>query len=110
MKKLDEIARLRPLGVHFDYYMMDAFWFAPNGGYRAWRKPNWPNGPDRWIAECRANGILPGLWFGTNELVKIEAAPEWRDSLTAKGGAMSFSDGGFGLHEDHAVLVRPRNP
>jgi hypothetical protein len=95
MKELDEIVRLRKLGVHFDYFMMDAFWFAPDGGYRAWRKPNWANGPDRWIAECRANGILPGLWFGTNALVKIDAAPEWRDSLTANGGAMSFYEGGF---------------
>ena len=95
MKELGEIVRLGKLGVHFDYFMMDAFWFAPDGGYRAWRKPNWPNGPDRWILECRANGILPGLWFGTNELVKIDAAPEWRDSLTAKGGSMSFFEGGF---------------
>jgi len=95
MKELDQIIRLRKLGVHFDYYMMDAFWFAPDGGYRTWRTPNWPNGPDRWIAECRANGILPGLWFGTNELVKIEAAPQWRDSLTAKGESMSFYEGGF---------------
>jgi len=47
MKELDEIVRLRKLGVHFDYYMMDAFWFAPDGGYRTWRTPNWPNGPDR---------------------------------------------------------------
>jgi hypothetical protein len=95
MKELEQIVRLRKLGVHFDYYMMDAFWFAPDGGYRTWRTPNWPNGPDRWIAECRANGILPGLWFGTNELVKIDAAPQWRDSLTAKGGSMSFYEGGF---------------
>jgi len=95
MKELDEIVRLNKVGVHFDYYMMDAFWFAPDGGYRIWRKPNWPNGPERWIAECRANGILPGLWFGTNALVKIDAAPEWRDSLTAKGGSMSFYEGGF---------------
>jgi hypothetical protein len=95
MKQLDEIIRLRSLGVHFDYYMMDAFWFAPDGGYRAWRKPNWPNGPDAWIAKCRANGLLPGMWFGTNELVKIDAAPQWKDSLTAKGGSMSFYEGGF---------------
>src|SRR5882724_2666718 len=39
MRELDEIARLRSFGVHFDYYMMDAFWFAPDGGYRTWRKP-----------------------------------------------------------------------
>jgi hypothetical protein len=95
MEELDQIIRLRKLGVHFDYYMMDAFWFAPDGGYRTWRTPNWPNGPDRWIAECRANRILPGLWFGTNELVKIDVAPQWRDSLTAKGGSMSFYEGGF---------------
>ena len=95
MKELDEIIRLRSLGVHFDYYMMDAFWFAPEGGYRTWRKPNWPDGPDAWIAKCRANGLLPGMWFGTNELVKIDAAPQWKDSLTARGGSMSFYEGGF---------------
>jgi hypothetical protein len=95
MKELDEIVRLRKLGVRFDYYMMDAFWFAPEGGYRTWRKPNWPNGPDAWVAKCKENGLLPGMWFGTNELVKIDAAPQWRDSLTAKGGTMSFYEGGF---------------
>jgi hypothetical protein len=95
MKELDEILRLRRFGVHFDYYMMDAFWFAPDGGYRTWRKPNWPDGPDAWIKKCRDNGILPGLWFGTNELVKINAIPEWQSSLTANKGAMSFFEGGF---------------
>jgi hypothetical protein len=95
MKELGEIVRLRKLGVHFDYYMMDAFWFAKDGAYRAWRTPNWPNGPERWIAECKANGLLPGLWFSTNTLVKIDAAPPWRDSLNAKGGSMSFYEGGF---------------
>jgi hypothetical protein len=95
MKELGEIIRLHKLGVHFDYYMMDAFWFAKDGAYRTWRTPNWPNGPDRWIAQCKANGLLPGLWFSTNTLVKIDAAPQWRDSLNAKGGSMSFYEGGF---------------
>ncbi len=95
MKELDEILRLRRFGVRFDYYMMDAFWFDPDGGYRTWRKPNWPNGPDAWIKRCRDNGILPGLWFGTNALVKINPAPAWQDSLTEKKGSMSFSEGGF---------------
>jgi hypothetical protein len=95
MKELGEIIRLRKLGVHFDYYMMDAFWFAKDGAYRTWRTPNWPNGADRWIAQCTANGLLPGLWFSTNTLVKIDAAPQWRDSLNAKGGSMSFYEGGF---------------
>ena len=95
MKELGEIIRLRNLGVHFDYYMMDAFWFAKDGAYRTWRTPHWPKGPDLWIAECKANGLLPGLWFSTNTLVKIDAAPQWRDSLNAKGGSMSFYEGGF---------------
>ncbi|MGA8538186.1 MAG: hypothetical protein WB566_01730 [Terriglobales bacterium] len=95
MKELDEILRLRRFGVRVDYYMMDAFWFAPDGGYRAWRKPNWPNGPDAWIKRCRDNGILPGLWFGTNALVKIDAIPEWQSSLTPNKGEVSFFEGGF---------------
>jgi hypothetical protein len=95
MKELDEILRLRRLGVRIDYYTIDAFWFDPDGGYRTWRKPNWPNGPDEWIHRCRENGILPGLWFSTNTLVKINAAPAWRDSLNENKGAMSFSEGGF---------------
>src|ERR1700704_5623620 len=95
MKELEEIVRLKKNGVHFDYYMMDAFWFDPEGGYRKWRKPNWPNGPEDWIAACQKNGLKPGLWFSTNTLVKINAASPWKDSLDSKGGSMSFSDRGF---------------
>ena len=95
MRELDELLRLKKGGVRFDYYMMDAFWFEPDGGYRTWRKANWPNGPDAWINKCRANGVLPGMWFSTNTLVKIQAAPAWKDSLNKDGGAMSFSEGGF---------------
>lgn len=95
MRELAQIVRLKQFGVHFDYYMMDAFWFDPDGAYRTWRKPNWPNGPDRWIDECRRNGILPGLWFSTNTLVKINAAPQWQDSLNKNKGSMSLYEGGF---------------
>jgi hypothetical protein len=95
MRELAQIVRMRQFGVHFDYYMMDAFWFDPDGAYRLWRKPNWPDGPDRWIAECRKNGILPGLWFSTNTLVKINAAPQWQNSLNKNKGSMSFYEGGF---------------
>jgi hypothetical protein len=95
LKELDEIVRLKKSGVHFDYYMMDAFWFDPDGGYRKWRRPNWPDGPDRWISTCQKNGLKPGLWFSTNTLVKINAAPQWKSSLNGKGGSLSFSEGGF---------------
>jgi hypothetical protein len=95
MKELNEIARLKKSGIHFDYYMMDAFWFDPDGGYRKWRTPNWPNGPDRWIAACKENGLIPGMWFGTNALVHINAAPQWKDSVGTSGWSMSFFEGGF---------------
>ncbi len=95
MRELDELLRLKKAGVSFDYYMMDAFWFAPDSGYRAWRKPSWPNGPDAWIKKCQDNGVLPGLWFGTNSLVKVTPVPAWKDSLTKNGGSMSFAEGGF---------------
>jgi hypothetical protein len=95
MKELDNVLRLRKDGVRFDYYVMDAFWFDPDGAYRTWKKPNWPDGPDNWIKRCEENGIYPGLWFSTNTLVHLHAAPQWRDSLNKNGSAMSMFEGGF---------------
>src|SRR5215470_846770 len=95
MQELAEMLRLRKAGVRLDYYMMDAFWYDPDGGYRVWRRQDWPDGPDRWIAACEAAGIKPGLWFSSNTLTAIKAAAQWRDSLNASGTAMSFYSGGF---------------
>jgi len=95
MRELDQMIRLKKQGIRFDYYLMDAFWFAPDGGYRTWRKPNWPDGPDRWIKKCQENGIKPGLWFSSNTLVHINAIPAWRSSLAKNGWQMSFFEGGF---------------
>ncbi len=95
MQELDQLLRLRKAGARFDYYAMDAFWFAPDGAYREWRKPNFPNGPDPWLKKCQDNHILPGLWFSTNTLVHLNAAPAWRDSLNKQGTAMSMFEGGF---------------
>jgi hypothetical protein len=95
MRELDQLLRLKKAGARFDYYAMDAFWFDPKGGYRTWKKPNWPDGPDAWIEKCRQNGIEPGLWFSTNTLVHLDAAPQWRDSLNKQGNAMSMFEGGF---------------
>src|SRR5215470_1899422 len=75
LKELDEIMRLRRSGVRFDYYMMDAFWFAQDGGYKTWRKSTWPSGPEQWLKRCKESALIPGLWFGTNTLVKIDPIP-----------------------------------
>ncbi|MBV9301299.1 MAG: hypothetical protein JOY62_12755 [Acidobacteriaceae bacterium] len=98
MRELDELLRLRRAGVRFDYYVMDAFWYAKGGGYRGWRKSTWPNGPGHWLARCRENGIKPGLWFGTNLLVQLDPAPEWENSLNKKRTAMCLYRGGFLPH------------
>ena len=37
MQELDNVLRLKKLGAHFDYYVMDAFWFDPDGAYRKWK-------------------------------------------------------------------------
>ncbi len=95
MRELDEVRRLRRLGVRVDYYMMDAFWYDPDGGYRTWRRESWPEGPDRWLEECEAIGVKPGLWFSTNTLTHMNAAPKWRDSLDEGGYAMALYTGGF---------------
>lgn len=95
MRELDEVLRLRKAGVRFDYYMMDAFWYDPDGGYRTWRAESWPDGPDRWIEACKANGIEPGLWFSTNTLTHMNPVPPWRDSLDKEGYAMALYTGGF---------------
>lgn len=95
MHELDEILRLRNAGVRIDYYVMDAFWYDPDSGYRRWRDADWPQGPDRWLAALKANDIKPGLWFSTNTLTHMSAMPQWRDSLNEAGDAMSLTTGGF---------------
>lgn len=95
LEQLFEIERLQRDGVRIDYYLMDAFWFAPDGGYREWRAEDWPEGPGRWLAELARLGIEPGLWFGANTLVGIEPAPAWRSSLSASGHFLAFYGGGF---------------
>jgi hypothetical protein len=78
--------------------MMDAFWFAQDGGYRTWRKSTWPHGPDAWLNKCRENGIKAGMWFGTNTLVKLDPLPQWEDSLNRQRTAMCLFKGGFLPH------------
>lgn len=95
LQELDQVMRLRRAGARFEYYVIDAFWFAPDGGYRAWRTPNFPNGADTFLEKCKQDHILPGLWFSTNTLVHLNAAPVWRDSLNKQGTAMSMFEGGF---------------
>lgn len=103
MQLLDEIVRLKKQGVQVDYYMMDAFWFDVDGGYRKWHKKNWPNGPQRWLDACKQNGITPGLWFATNLIQTggkpmLNVVPEWQGSVTSDKAVLSLFEGGYLSH------------
>jgi len=103
MRELNEIIRLKWLGVQFDYYVMDAFWFDLWGGYRTWHKTHWPNGPDKWLDTCRQNNIKPGMWFSTNLIATqsgrfLEVIDEWKDSLGTDPNIMCLFDGGYLPH------------
>jgi hypothetical protein len=101
MRELAALARLRAAGARFDYYVLDMGWFDRDGGFRTFRKVSWPNGPGRFFAACRNQGVKPGLWLSTNVCgwsasPWLTPRPEWRDS---RGGyldlAMSLHEGGF---------------
>lgn len=98
LRQLRELLRLRSFGVRFDYYLMDAFWYARDGGYRAWRRPHWPNGPDAWLDQCLSNGVLPGLWLAGNSCLAHDPIPAWRDSLNEDNTACCLFSGGFFTH------------
>lgn len=114
MRQLDELIRLRGLGVRFDYYLMDAFWHARDGAYRTWRKPHWPDGPDRWLDRCRKADIKPGLWVTANtlNLSRMDCPPAWQDSLDDNDQTLCCFYGGFlsdftqALHEWYERGVR----
>jgi hypothetical protein len=103
LRELDELIRLKKSGVRFDYYVMDAFWFSKEGGYRTWLNTHWPNGPDKWLQRCKENNIKPGLWFATN-LVKmggrqvLDIVPAWEDAVGTDPNILCLFDGGYLQH------------
>ena len=98
LQQLDELLRLRRAGVSLEYYLMDAFWFAPDGGYRTWRTPHWPDGPDRWLNRCLENGVKPGLWVTANTLCHMDLHPAWAASYDDEIHALCCYSGGFLAH------------
>lgn len=103
LKMLDEMIRLKKRGVQLDCYLMDAFWFDVDGGYRIWHKRNWPDGPGQWLEKCKENGIIPGLWFSTNLIQSggkpmLNPIPEWKESQTSDHSILSLFEGGYLEH------------
>ncbi len=98
LMQLDELLRLRKLGMRFDYYLMDCFWFDQQGSYRTFDKKKFPRGGDAWITRCRQNNIKPGLWLGTNSTWGNNPKPvlqAWKDSHDPRINALSLASGGY---------------
>lgn len=95
MRQLHEIVRLKAHGVQMDAYLMDAFWYDRAGGYLKWKPDRWPNGPDKWLEACKANGLRPGLWFPANVAFQLAPPDDWMDSLAPDGYGFSCFEGGF---------------
>lgn len=90
---LEQLIRWRDaFGVRTDYFLLDAFWFDPERGYRHFKKPHWPRGFEPLRDRILAAGIKPGLWFSTTGL-KLEV-PAWRESR-AESGHYSLVDGPY---------------
>lgn len=104
MKELNELIKLKKIGVQVDYHVMDAFWFDRTGGFRTWHKQRWPNGPDRWLKTCIEHNIKPGMWFSINDRIAngddffLDLIPEWKDSATTIPKALCLFKGGYLKH------------
>ncbi|OGJ89881.1 MAG: hypothetical protein A2487_09225 [Candidatus Raymondbacteria bacterium RifOxyC12_full_50_8] len=97
MVQFDHFLRLRKAGARLDCYLMDAFWYTPNSGYRTWRNRSWPKGPYRWLKACKDNHVLPGLWFSVNclDFSKVGVSPAWKGSLNRDASCASLFAGPF---------------
>ncbi|MGK7395408.1 MAG: hypothetical protein ACNS62_12600 [Candidatus Cyclobacteriaceae bacterium M3_2C_046] len=104
-EQFEQMLRLKAQGVHFDYYLMDCFWFSKDGGYREWRKPDWSEeGPGRFLNLCQEHNVKPGIWVSTNFRVAgeeywfLDVIPEWQDSLATHGRSFCLFHGGYLNH------------
>ena len=69
-------------GLTYDYYLMDAFWYAPDT-YDHFKTTHWPQGPDRFLKELDEMGMRFGLWFDVNLQKVTEPDKEFLRSDTA---------------------------
>lgn len=110
MSELNELIRWKKNGVKIDYYVMDAFWFDIDGGYRQWDKKHWRNGPEKWLAACKTNNIKPGMWFSTNLVSMggkqaLNIIPEWKNSVTDDPNVLSLFEGNYTKHLSKTLQI-----
>lgn len=83
----------REFAVHFDYYVLDAFWFDPAAPYTAFKQPHWPSGFETARARILELGMKPGLWYDVNASYLKPAG--WSASLDKASRAHSLAEGPY---------------
>lgn len=83
----------REFAVHFDYYLLDAFWFDPAAPYTAFKQPHWPHGFETARSRILELGMKPGLWYDVNASFLRPAG--WSASLDKAGRAHSLAEGPY---------------
>jgi hypothetical protein len=109
LQDIDQLVRLKKSGLRVDYDLLDASAIMSDGLHPTGRTVAWPNGPDAWIARCRAAGIRPSLRFTASSLQPdfISALQSWYD----RGVRLFAFDGPGNLEALDAALTafRARN-
>jgi hypothetical protein len=91
-------------GTQLDYYVLDAFWYDPQGAYISFKQPNWPRGYEPALERMRALGMKPGLWFDLGGgTLDLKNTPGWQGPESP-----CLSDPEFARLLEHAIEVHVR--
>jgi hypothetical protein len=63
---LNQLARWRKAGMHFDYFTLDTGWSDPNSDLTRFRSTCYPDGPGKIVKRVDELGMKFGLWFATS--------------------------------------------
>lgn len=89
--------------LKFDFYLIDAFWYDPEGNYQQFKKSHWPQGFISVKTRMNALGMTPGLWFDVNGF----AAPrykKWGKSLSRDKHSYCLFDGPYAEGFEKALI------
>jgi len=90
-------------GLKFDYYLIDAFWYDPEGNYQQFKRPHWPNGFISVRKRMDALGMTPGLWFDVNGW-SSPRCKDWKKSLATDGQSYCLFDGPYAKSLEEALI------
>ncbi len=81
------------LGLRFDVFQLDCFWFDAERGYEHFDPQGWPNGPERFVETLRSEGLTLGLWYSISG-IRLQPA-EWEPSRDQRRGSYSLAHGPY---------------